>query len=353
MICKILSSLRLVVLILVALESGRTKAATTNVQTSAFVLETMPRLANGEYDDSWMRVSEIQVRAKSRAFGKVGIEQVIDEDNRWPTQAHTIITVAFDGGDSVLHSNIMSRANLWCNGVSVSFDSGYDKTKNTHRLWRRSDDPERPVAQVRIAFDDTNGHWSHIGRNATRIPKFGNKPTMNLSGFTNQLPSNWEYVVIHEFGHVLGLLHELSHPELECPLRWHNDKGYQYTEERGTATPDGKGLRPGVYTFFGSAPNGWKQEQTRRNIGIVPKGYNVSLTPFDRDSVMLYALPEWLFENPAKACLADKNVRPSKRDMEAVARMFPLTSNDIARASLMSRELKRAVLELEPQLITK
>jgi hypothetical protein len=78
-------------------------------------------------------------------------------------------------------------------------------------------------------------------------------------------------VVLHEFGHALGLAHEHQNPESQIP--WN---------------------RQAVIESLSGPPNSWSQEQIEHN---VLRGYDpreVYSTPFDEDSIMLYPVnPEW------------------------------------------------------------
>lgn len=69
-------------------------------------------------------------------------------------------------------------------------------------------------SDVRIMFVKARGAWSYLGTQALSIPK--SQPTMNLGWLDTG--SDWDFkeaagtaaVVIHEFGHCLGMIHELS-----------------------------------------------------------------------------------------------------------------------------------------------
>ena len=49
---------------------------------------------------------------------------------------------------------------------------------------------------------------------------------MNLGGFTEELPDDWEATVLHEFGHAIGFLHEHQSLNSTCEeeFRWDNER---------------------------------------------------------------------------------------------------------------------------------
>jgi hypothetical protein len=145
-------------------------------------------------------------------------------------------------------------------------------------------------AEVRVAFREGEGNWAFIGTDCMAVPL--DQPTVNFSFME---PA--EASVLHEFGHVLGLLHEHNHPK---GLKWNKQS---------------------VYKAMSGPPNHWDKATTDANMFTkwaassfpVPK-------PFDPESVMAYAMPkEWTgldVEFGAKTSL-------SAADKEFVERLYP------------------------------
>jgi len=109
------------------------------------------------------------------------------------------------------------------------------------------------------------GSWSYIGTDAKTIP--ANKPTMNYGWFTaDTADDEFSRVILHEFGHALGAIHEHQHPKGGIP--W--DK-------------------PKVYAYY--ARQGWGTAQVDTNIFAKYDADQLNMTDYDKTSIMHYAVP--------------------------------------------------------------
>lgn len=124
-----------------------------------------------------------------------------------------------------------------------------------------------PRSEIRISFREA-GSWSYIGTDALLVPS--NKPTMNY-GWLRRDTDAVEYrrVVLHEFGHALGLIHEHQNPATDIP--WDKEA---------------------VYRYYSGSPNFWSRDQTDRNLFLTYTRDKTQFTNFDKDSIMLYPVEQ-------------------------------------------------------------
>jgi len=161
---------------------------------------------------------------------------------RWPTGS--TLRIRFMGGDEQQHDVVRQYAPQWCQHANLTLEF------NDH-----------PQAEIRIAFAD-DGAWSYIATDALEIP--ADAPTMNFGWLD-------EGVVLHEFGHALGLIHEHQNPA----------GGIQWNREN-------------VIRDLSGPPNYWDLATIEHNIFATYSQDLVNGTTFDPESVMLYSFPaDW------------------------------------------------------------
>lgn len=196
-------------------------------------------------------------------------------------------TLEVQGGERIAGSptqlvqmGVAAKKNLWDKGTSlkVRFLDGtpalHDRVMNAARSWLvegvRLDLTVAALgeqAHFRIAFDPNGGSWSYVGTDCIGIQP--SQPTMNLGWATLESPDqDFSSVVIHEFGHAFGLLHEHNHPE--ALIQWN---------------------RAAVYADLEGAPNYWSREKINNNVFAKFDLSQVIVTDFDKASVMIYTIP--------------------------------------------------------------
>jgi hypothetical protein len=193
-----------------------------------------------------------------------------------------LIRVRFLGGDPSLCRRIQLVAERWIapGMANLSFN------------WVDSGD-----AEIRIAFIQGEGSWSYLGTMCQNVPA-QNNPTMNFGWLTPDSDDvEVRRVVLHEFGHALGLIHEHQNP----------DGGIEWNE-------------PAVINDLKGPPSFWDDATIRRNVLDHYSKDKIRATPADRHSIMMYPIPKsWTLNEFS----SDLNSDLSERDIAFIQQVYP------------------------------
>jgi serralysin len=201
---------------------------------------------------------------------------VLDEF-KW--QPFDTITLRFMGGDPRLQARVRAVAEEWLQHANLRFD------------WRTEGKTD-----IRIAFIKGDGSWSLLGKACRKVGQ--KKPTMNFGWLKPDSPDDeLRRVVLHEFGHALGMIHEHQNPI--GGVKWN---------------------RPAVIADLSGPPNKWSKKTIERNMFKKYDPDEGTGTAFDPQSIMLYPIPKsWTLDGFS----TQLNKELSQDDIQLMRTVYP------------------------------
>jgi len=191
------------------------------------------------------------------------------------------------------------KGSKWTSGdtITASFLDGatvvQDRVREVAERWTAPglanltlDFRDDPDTMIRISFK-YRGSWSVIGTSCKQA-KDG-EPTMNYGWLRPEsTDDDLRRVVLHEFGHALGLIHEHQNPV--GGIKWN---------------------REAVIASLSGPPNNWSLEVIERNMFEPYQKQEVNATELDPKSIMMYPIPaSWTLDG----FTADLNADLSAKD---------------------------------------
>lgn len=159
-----------------------------------------------------------------------------------------ILQIKFLNGNKSVQSKVQQAVKEWERACAVRFVYG-----------------DFPDPDITISFQDA-GYWSNIGSDSK-----GRIPSMSLTGLSaNMSDIEFNGVVLHEFGHALGFVHEHQSPAFNIP--WDTDRVERYYK----------------------IEYGWSSQKIYDEIIYKYEFPQVNGTAFDPNSIMVYAIPKGL-----------------------------------------------------------
>ncbi len=181
-----------------------------------------------------------------------GERAIGEKDKFW--KVGQVLRIAFLDGTPAQQNAVKKFAIEWEGFANIKFDFAAA--------------PE--ASEIRISFNKGWGSWSYVGSDALFISP--SHPTMNFGWVTGGTSSGDvledRAVILHEFGHALGLGHEHQSPI--GGIKWNAEQ---------------------VYKELGGAPNFWDKQTVDNNVLIPYHASQVIGTQLDPHSIMMYPIP--------------------------------------------------------------
>jgi hypothetical protein len=217
----------------------------------------------------------------------------------------------------------------WINGstISIRFMDGTQAQKDmvqefapewTEHANLKFEFTDDPRADIRVTFNPNDGAWSYVGTDNKNIPLHA--ATLNLG---------WQDrgVILHEFGHMIGLSHEHQNP----------DGGIVWNEAA-------------VIADLSGPPNYWDETTIRHNVLNKYSADQLHGTEFDPESIMLYAFPDSWTQNMGgteendelsqldKAFVRGEHMYPGLPEPQDRAITLPVCADTVAEISAGGEE---------------
>lgn len=211
------------------------------------------------------------------------------------------LRVCFFGGSPQTNEAVAKVADQWITGdVGLKLDFGKADSP------RQCDPKGGRENQIRVSYDQP-GYWSHIGQNAVVYAK-QDEASLNLNGFDKLKPEELAEgdvrgVILHEFGHALGLLHEHQSPAGGCQ----GEFNWEF-----------------INSYLSGPPNNWDKQTIDFNMQTY-FGDDLMMTEFDPQSVMLYSFSDKFYlKGSSSPCFSGHpNDDISALDHATLAHMYP------------------------------
>lgn len=200
----------------------------------------------------------------------------IDRRSNWKPGKR--LTISFLGGKKEVRDRVIRHASSWMDHANIIFDFK----------------PRKKNGDIRISFDQKDGSWSAVGTECLTIDS--SEATMNLGWVTAALnDEEFRQVVLHEFGHALGCVHEHQRPDNGIP--W--DK-------------------KAVYAYY--KIDKWTKEDVDEQVFYKYNENIIRANKLDTKSIMMYAVPEELTKGKYAV---PWNSRLSPEDKKFIRKIYP------------------------------
>ncbi len=219
---------------------------------------------------------------------------VMDPLKTWDNGS-TLAVCFVDPAPVGIRQRIAAAAAEWTRWANLTFDFG--------------DPPAPRMCDTARVYDITIGFGRDGSASLVGIDSRDKVPSMNLGHFddpTNaalQDPREFNRIVLHEFGHAIGLEHEFQSPNGMCNAKLDWDKARAFYRQH----------------------MGWSGADVDSNLKTInTHGRSLLVSPYDVKSIMQYALPAEVFsDGTADPCYTARTYELSPTDKIWVGRMYP------------------------------
>lgn len=192
------------------------------------------------------------------------------------------LKVYFFGGQDSRTKKVLEYASIWSEHCSIKFQA-------TAKV---------EEAKIRVAFQAPS-NWSYIGTDALGVPR--KEPTINLGSLDDKLPEkDCKQIVLHEFGHALGLIHEHQSPAVK--INWNKTFVYWYFWEH----------------------HKWTKADVDRNLFQGFEKTSTQYSELDKLSIMGYYIPPQFTNDRQEFPL---NFELSDMDKQYIGQLYPQILN--------------------------
>lgn len=198
------------------------------------------------------------------------------KDRIWKGK-HTL-RVRFLGGSEFLREKVRYYAQAWSNYANIQFQF-----------------VDSSPSDIRVSFDLDGSSWSYIGTSAKSVDE--DEPTVHFGWFVeNTSEIVFRRTILHEFGHVLGLIHEHQSPS--ATINWNKFAVYNYYKNHFE----------------------WNENVVNDKIFRKYQKTRTQYTAYDPESIMHYPIPSQFTTDGTSVTW---NTHLSQTDITFIKQLYP------------------------------
>ena len=183
-----------------------------------------------------------------------GSRAAVLKDWKW-TNGQTI-KIKFLNGTDYQQKQVKKYIAEWAQYVNLNFEYVTSGASNL---------------AIGFKWDGDTSSWSYVGRMSLQNRT---TPTINLGWLDSSTQEKeWSRVVLHEFGHALGLVHENQQPNAN--IQWNTN----------------------LVCWYYQQTQGWSKVTVYSNVFDKYSQSECNSTSFDKKSIMTYSISFWMTKN--------------------------------------------------------